>query len=555
MRRRLEKIQSEGLRSIWFSVGAPIAALLVAITFGGFSLLYDLAKDQDATYSKTTKVLFERAIQSRIDGLSTLTNDYAEWDLAYNQVTITWDQNWINDNIYAEAVDGTMIFRPDLGLRYVFTSKVGASHATHNAEVGNSLEVKNMAQKLLAEPIDTGRSGKSTIQDLDGELALIYMSPIRPSRGNGVSDMSPQRKDVIIAVEYLTATRLAAIAKSINVQGLTYVTGSKAPAVRPDFIYKAVKNRGGSTIAWLGWQHKMPGTLSFKDRGVSIFVGLFIAFVLAFLLSAHLVRAQLKILEAAREAAEVANRVKSEFLANMSHELRTPLNSVIGYAEIIQEDAQMGNTDGVSSDASRIQRSATHLLSLINDLLDHSKIEAGKMDICPEIVNLEDTLRDVVDSLQVRAQANNVSLTTTCDPKTGLAMIDPVRFKQCLLNVASNAVKFTKDGVVNIAMRPVNLPSGPSIRITVNDSGIGMNPEVLSRLFQPFEQADSSTTRNYGGSGLGLAITKQLIGAMGGSISVESVSGRGSTFVIVVPRGDVETVADTMATQPNDMAA
>ena len=173
MRRRLEKIQSEGLRSIWFSVGAPIAALLVAITFGGFSLLYDLAKDQDATYSKTTKVLFERAIQSRIDGLSTLTNDYAEWDLAYNQVTITWDQNWINDNIYAEAVDGTMIFRPDLGLRYVFTSKVGASHATHNAEVGNSLEVKNMAQKLLAEPIDTGRSGKSTIQDLDGELALI----------------------------------------------------------------------------------------------------------------------------------------------------------------------------------------------------------------------------------------------------------------------------------------------------------------------------------------------------------------------------------------------
>ena len=134
-------------------------------------------------------------------------------------------------------------------------------------------------------------------------------------------------------------------------------------------------------------------------------------------------------------------------------------------------------------------------------------------------------------------------------------MIDPVRFKQCLLNVASNAVKFTKDGVVNIAMRPVNLPSGPSIRITINDSGIGMNPEVLSRLFQPFEQADSSTTRNYGGSGLGLAITKQLVEAMGGSISVESVSGRGSTFVIVVPRGDVETVADTIATQPNDMAA
>ena len=544
-----------GIKSTWFTVGGPIIALLIAISVAGFSLLYDMAKEQDREFAENTTLLVDRAVKERVVSLATLTSDYTDWDAAYQSISVRWDQSWVEENMYMVSVDSSIVYRPELGVRYSYSSVTGEPHIAQTAELGASKEVKKLAVSILAAPTSIGNRGTHTLVNFDTNVAIVYMAPFRPTGKVGNFDATAPRKDVAVVIDFLTENQLGHIAKVIDVENFRYVGGKNQPKSLNPTISSPFKNYAGETVGWLTWKHELPGTKSFKRRSLAIFIGLASLCVLAFLLSAHLVRAQLKILEAAREAAEVANRVKSEFLANMSHELRTPLNSVIGYAEIIQEDAQMGNTGGVSSDASRIQRSATHLLSLINDLLDHSKIEAGKMDICPDIVNLEDTLRDVVDSLQVRAQANNVSLTTTCDPKTGIAMIDPVRFKQCLLNVASNAVKFTKDGVVNIAMRPVNLPSGPSIRITINDSGIGMNPEVLSRLFQPFEQADSSTTRNYGGSGLGLAITKQLVEAMGGSISVESVSGRGSTFVIVVPRGDVETVADTIATQPNDMAA
>jgi sensor domain CHASE-containing protein len=351
--------------SIWLSVGAPIAALLFAITFGGFSLLYDLAKDQDSTNASNTEVLVQRAIEGRLEGLATLANDYGEWDAAYQNITLGWDLAWVGDNVYAEAIDGTLIFRPSFGLRYNFTSKVGAPHAGQNLIVGNSPEVRKLAEDLLKEPPRVGRSGRSTIQASNGDLALIYMSPVRPSRVSDGVGLNATRKDVILTVEYITSERLAVIAKATNVQGLSFVAGAAPPATNPDLSYSVLKNSQGEAIGWLGWKNSRPGTASFEARGVAIFGGLIFLFVLAFVLSARLVRSQLKVLYAARETAEAANRIKSEFLANMSHELRTPLNSVIGYAEIIQEDAQFGNTESVGADAARIQRSATHLLALI----------------------------------------------------------------------------------------------------------------------------------------------------------------------------------------------
>jgi signal transduction histidine kinase len=182
------------------------------------------------------------------------------------------------------------------------------------------------------------------------------------------------------------------------------------------------------------------------------------------------------------------------------------------------------------------------LLTLINDILDHSKIEAGKMSINPESVDLAELTCDVTDSLTPRARDNNVKLTMACDPEIGVAMIDPVRLRQCMLNVASNAVKFTKDGTVTIAMRPVTLEKVDCIRVSVSDTGIGISEEALSRLFTPFEQADGSTTRNFGGTGLGLSITKHLVEAMGGSVKVESEVGKGSTFTLIFPRNMVADI-------------
>jgi signal transduction histidine kinase len=533
--------------SVWMSVGLPIAALLLVIFGAAFSLLYDLAKGGDRAYAANSTVLVSRAIQGRLDGISTLANDYTEWDLAYQAITENWDETWVKENIYVTAVSSSLVYRPGLGIRFAYTAPKFAQHTQQSLEIGGSAQVKQLAIDVLAQEAIPGLMGKSTMQSLDGNIALIHVSPFRPSGASGDFLANAVRKDVAIVVDYLTPSRLRDLGTAVDVSNLTFEVGAGPPDKDATDIIYPIKSAENQVIGWLKWKNKMPGTTGFAKRGTAILGGILVAFLVAFIVSAHLVRVQLKIHDTARQTAEAANRVKSEFLANMSHELRTPLNSVIGYAEIIQEDAQMGQTEAVGKDAQRIQRSATHLLALINDVLDHSKIEAGKMDIHPEIVDLASTLSDVAESLCSRAKGNNVTLSVACDPEIGDAMIDPVRFKQCLLNVASNAVKFTKDGDVTIAMRPVTLETGPSIRVTITDSGIGMDAEVLSRLFQPFEQADGSTTRNFGGSGLGLAITKQLVEAMGGSICVESELGKGSTFVMIFPRGELEaTGAETV---------
>ncbi len=531
-----EQSTTRKVASTYLSVGMPIVALLIAISFGGFVLLYDLARAQDRTFVTNSTVLVDRAIDGRVATLETLTNDYAEWDAGYQAITTKWDQQWVEANIYVTGIDASIIYRPGIGVRYRNLPNGTPLLTRLVADVNNSPRVDNVARSMLANSNVGKTNGRPTIVEIDGTAVLLYLSPFRPSGKNVSFSKPPELKDVAITAEVLTPQKLDAIARSININGFRYISGSKQPAAKSKTLLAPLLDYSGDPIGWLAWDNEMPGTTSFVQRSAKIFVGLAGLFALSFLVSAWLVRTQLRVLDKAREAAEAANRVKSEFLSNMSHELRTPLNSVIGYAEIIQEDIEMGNTSGTIKDASRIQRSAVHLLTLINDILDHSKIEAGKMAINPERVDLHEILADVTDSLQQRATANNVKLTMACDPEMGAAMIDPVRLRQCMLNVASNAVKFTKDGGVSIAMRPVNLKNVACIRVSVTDTGIGISKEALSRLFNPFEQADGSTTRNFGGTGLGLSITKHLVEAMGGSVKVESELGKGSVFTLIFPR-------------------
>lgn len=545
----------KGKMSVGLSVGGPIFALLIAIAVGGFSLLYDLARDQDSAYANNSAVLVERAISGRSEALATLTNDYSEWDAGYQAVSVKWDQQWIEENIYVAAIDASMIYRPGLGIRYKYISALGEPHVEQITSIGRRGEIAKIASKLLLHPISSSNLGRATIQDVDGTLVLIFMSPFRPSGKVGAFGADAPRKDIAITVEVLTLEKLDTIARAINIKGFHYVSGNKSPNAGTKTLLLPLKNYDGTTIGWLGWDNEMPGTASFVRRSAAILMGMIGLFFTSCLLSIWLVQVQMRALDQARKTAEIANRVKSEFLSNMSHELRTPLNSVIGYAEIIQEDVEAGDHSGAVQDAKRIKRSATHLLTLINDLLDHSKIEAGKMDIHPERVGLEEILNDVADSLQSKADSNNVQLTLACDPLIGDAMIDPVRLRQCLLNVASNAVKFTKDGRVTLAMRPVFLNEVPCFRVSVTDTGIGISKEALARLFNPFEQADSSTTRNFGGTGLGLAITKHLVEAMQGSVSVESELGKGSTFTLIFPRGDVERQITDKVAGAHNLAA
>lgn len=233
--------------------------------------------------------------------------------------------------------------------------------------------------------------------------------------------------------------------------------------------------------------------------------------------------------------AEAANLAKSQFLANMSHELRTPLNAVIGYAEILQEDAEDEGNSGAVQDLNRILTAAKHLLSLLNEILDLSKIEAGRMDVSAGEFSPLEMLDELADTIHPLAEANGNKLTMTGDRSDRLANTDATKLRQCLLNLLSNACKFTKNGEVELSYERRLQDGIEQMFFTVRDTGIGMTSEQLSRLFQPFVQADPSITQRYGGTGLGLTITRRLAQLLGGDVSVRSTKGAGATFTLRIP--------------------
>ena len=239
-------------------------------------------------------------------------------------------------------------------------------------------------------------------------------------------------------------------------------------------------------------------------------------------------------LVAAVDASEDASRAKSAFLANMSHELRTPLNAIIGYSEMLQEDLRERGAADLVPDMVKIHGAGKHLLRLINDILDVSKIEAGKMDLLPEVFDVATLVRDVEATIGL-VEARGNTLAVRCAGAMGTMKADLARVRQVLLNLLSNAAKFTEGGQVSLEVDRMALNDESWVRFRVRDTGIGMTPEQLARLFKAFTQADVSTTRKYGGTGLGLVISRQLCQMMGGEVTVDSAPGTGSTFTVLLP--------------------
>ncbi len=251
-------------------------------------------------------------------------------------------------------------------------------------------------------------------------------------------------------------------------------------------------------------------------------------------------------LRIAKRQAEAANRAKSEFLANMSHEIRTPMTAIIGYSQILLSEDGLDRAPPARRNAlEAILRNGEHLLSVINDILDLSKIEAGKMEIEQIEVRPLTILEDVVSALRIRAEEAKLTIDIVLEtdiPET--IQSDPIRLRQILINLIGNAIKFTpENGRITILVSLLETASEkPQIRFAVRDTGIGMTPEQMGRLFRPFTQADSSTTRRFGGTGLGLTISRRLAEALGGDLTVESEVGKGTTFTLTADTGPLEGV-------------
>ncbi|MEH3148534.1 MAG: response regulator [Methylobacterium frigidaeris] len=240
-------------------------------------------------------------------------------------------------------------------------------------------------------------------------------------------------------------------------------------------------------------------------------------------------------LEAAKQAAEEANRAKSQFLANMSHELRTPLSAVIGYAEMLQEEIEDLGEEGLLADMRKIEANARHLLGLINDVLDLSKIEAERMEIYAEEIDVAGTVRDVAATVEALAAKKANTLVVEAADDLGHAQTDVTKLRQCLINLLSNAAKFTENGRITLSAARSREGGTEWLTFRVRDTGIGMSAEQQARLFQRFTQADASTTRRFGGTGLGLAITRAFAHMLGGEITVASREGEGTTFTLRLP--------------------
>ena len=403
--------------------------------------------------------------------------------------------------------------------------------------VSSSLDIEEVLSTIVTQAVKLGSADSGTLFEFD-EVAGIFS----PRANVGMS-----KEHVESLRDARTKVGEGVVGKAAERMGPYIVEDTlKVDIFTP--VLSAMHNKSGGTRSVLGVpllrDGKLVGGLVIRRNEPGGFAPSVVKILQTFTGQSSLAIQNAQLFDDLRKKGdelEAASQLKSQFLANMSHELRTPLNAIIGVTEMMLEDAQDLKRDDDIEPLERVLRSGRHLLNLINDILDLSKIEAGKMDLHPETFSLAMLSSDVVKTIETLAIKNGNKVVLECPDSIGSIYADQIRLRQVLLNLLSNANKFTEKGTVRVTVQRELRQGEDWIEVAVTDTGIGMTPEQLSRLFSDFVQADASTTRKYGGTGLGLAISRRLCQMMGGDIFVTSEMGQGSIFRLSLPAKCGET--------------
>jgi len=411
------------------------------------------------------------------------------------------------------ALDNAQLFETEREARQHAETLQAATRA-----LGSTLDLREVLDLILIELEKVVPLSSASVQALDGDRLEII-------GGHGFDNL-----EELIGVSFDLTTGENPNAEVIRTRAPLIL--DDAPERYPEF--KKEVHQAACVRSWMGVPlllgDRVTGMISVEMSEPGVYTERHARLASAFALQAAIAIENARLyssVRAAREAAETASRAKSAFLANMSHELRTPLNAIIGYAEMLQESCG----DEAVSDLRRIEAAGKHLLALVSDILDMSKIEVGTMELAPSLFRLGPVVDEIARELQPILTRNRNALTVTGDG--GELLADRSRLRQVLFNVLHNATKFTEQGTITLTIRR----DGGSVVCEVSDTGIGISPEQMEKLFQPFVQADASASRKYGGSGLGLVISRKLCQLMGGELTATSELGKGSTFTLRLPAG------------------
>lgn len=517
-------------RRAWIGVGVPILMLVAVIIILAVATFASFARDQDRTFEQASTTLVRNGLQGRARAEGNVGLDYANWEEMFDNVSVNWNQSWVEGNIYSSVAEGMILFRADGAVRYSWFDEdfAARSDALTEAAVHAAIRVPNLRRLARAPTVD--ETVAYTYARLGEDLIVIAVIPVTPEDNAARIAHNPLRGyDYLAVTEVITAEDMARASESMSLRDFRF-TSTPQERSRETISYP-VTSADGAAVGELQWRHVHPGAASFQRSIWPVVLGLLLIGALTVLIARRLVASQIGVVAHA-EAALESSRLKSEFLARVGHELRTPLNGIIGYAEIIHEENDSPTT---RADAERIVAAARHLNHLLSDILDQSRIDAGRVKFNSEVLPVVGMLSEVQGLMRPAARTAGVTLSVQPSAAANYVLADHVRLRQCLLNLVGNAIKFAPRGNVIIKTRIESRARGDMVVFDVIDDGIGIAKSDLPNLFQPFSQANAIVGETYGGTGLGLSISRDLAQGMGGDVTVTSELGKGSTFSLSVP--------------------